>query len=298
MSAGMVAELTRTTFALPGGTFHALVGGDPVAPPLVYLHGFPDHPPTAAAFLGALTRTHRVIAPWLRGYAPSPLGGPYDVGTLAGDVLALIAALGDAPGDAPGGARGRPVDLVGHDWGAVITYVVCARQPAAVRRAVTLAVPHPLTLLGALRDGAQRRASAYMAAFQLPGAGRRVAAHDLAAIDALWARWSPGFTLDVDARAGLHACLAASLPAPLGYYRALLRPATARLALALARTPLTPPVLQLHGADDGCILAALVDGADARRFTRREREVVPGVGHFLQIEAPGPVAARIAAWLA
>jgi len=294
MSAGMVAALTPTTYDLPSGTFHALVGGDPAAPPLVYLHGFPDHPPTAAAFLGALTRTHRVIAPWLRGYAPSPLGGPYDVGTLAGDVLALIAALGDAPG----GARGRQVDLVGHDWGAVITYAVCARQPAAVRRAVTLAVPHPLTLLGALRGGPQRRASAYMAAFQLPGAGRRVAAHDLAAIDALWARWSPGFTLDADARAGLHACLAASLPAPLGYYRALVRPATVRLARELARTALGPPVLQLHGAEDGCILAASVDGDDARRFTRREREVVPGVGHFLQIEAPGPVAARIAAWIA
>ncbi len=276
--------LTPTTFALPGGSFHALVGGDPAAPLLVYLHGFPDHPPTAAAFLGELARSHRVIAPWLRGYAPSPLAGPYDVGTLAADVVALIGALGG------------PVDLVGHDWGAVITYAVCARQPAAVRRAVTMAVPHPLTLLGALRGGPQRRASAYMAAFQLPGASRRVAAHDLAAIDALWARWSPGFTLDAEARAGLHACLAASLPAPLGYYRALLRPATVRLARELARTRLTPPVLQLHGADDGCILAAEAD--DAHRFTRREREVLPGVGHFLHTEAPAPVAARIAAWLA
>lgn len=290
MSAGVA--LTRTTYALPGGTFHALVGGDPAAPPLVYLHGFPDHPPTAVAFLGALTRTHRVIAPWLRGYAPSPLGGPYDLATLADDVVALIAAFGDAPG----GAQGRPVDLVGHDWGAVITYVVCARQPALIRRAVTLAVPHPLTLLGALRGGPQRRASAYMAAFQLPGASRRLAAHDLAAIDALWACWSPGFTLEAAPRRALHACLAASLPAPLGYYRALLRPATVRLARALARTPLTPPMLQLHGAADGCILAAEAD--DAHRFTRREREIISGVGHFLHIEAPGPVAARIDAWLA
>src|SRR5688572_27211830 len=74
--------LERATFDLPAGTFHALVGGDRAAPPLVFLHGFPDQPPTATPFLEQLARTHRVIAPWLRGYAPSPRIGPYDLETL------------------------------------------------------------------------------------------------------------------------------------------------------------------------------------------------------------------------
>ena len=64
-------RLTRTTFSLPLGEVHALVGGAVNARPLLFLHGFPDHPPTAVPFLERLAETHRVVAPWLRGYAPS-----------------------------------------------------------------------------------------------------------------------------------------------------------------------------------------------------------------------------------
>ena len=83
-------RLTRTTFSLPLGEVHALVGGAVNARPLLFLHGFPDHPPTAVPFLEHLAETHRVVAPWLRGYAPSPIVGPYDLDTLAADALALI----------------------------------------------------------------------------------------------------------------------------------------------------------------------------------------------------------------
>ena len=81
-------RLTRTTFSLPLGEVHALVGGAVNARPLLFLHGFPDHPPTAVPFLEHLAETHRVVAPWLRGYAPSPIVGPYDLDTLAADTLA------------------------------------------------------------------------------------------------------------------------------------------------------------------------------------------------------------------
>ena len=96
-------KLIRTTFALPLGEVHALVGGAVSARPLLFLHGFPDHPPTAVPFLEHLAETHRVVAPWLRGYAPSPIVGPYDLDTLAADALALIDRLGGQ------------VDLVGHE---------------------------------------------------------------------------------------------------------------------------------------------------------------------------------------
>jgi len=76
-------RLTHTTFSLPLGEVHALVGGAVSARPLLFLHGFPDHPPTAVPFLEHLAETHRVVAPWLRGYAPSPIVGPYDLDTLA-----------------------------------------------------------------------------------------------------------------------------------------------------------------------------------------------------------------------
>ncbi len=274
---------------LPSGTFQAIDLGARDAPVLLWLHGFPDHPPTALPFLEHLTRTHRVVAPWLRGYAPSLLDGPYDLETLAGDVLAMIAQL----------SPDRPIDLVGHDWGAVITYAVCAADPARVRRAVTLAVPHPLTFLRRLQTSAQMRRSWYMALFQIPGSDRVVRANGFAMVDHLWKTWSPGFELDAARRTALHACLAASLPAPLGYYRAALRPLIEFRARARRlAVPLAPPVLQLHGADDGCVLPPEIPVDDDRRFTCRELAVIPNTGHFLHLEAPEAIAARVLAWLA
>lgn len=277
--------LERATFDLPAGTFHALVGGDRAAPPLVFLHGFPDHPPTATPFLERLARTHRVVAPWLRGYAPSPLVGPYDLDTLAADITSLIDVLGG------------PVDLVGHDWGAVITYAVCGEHPERVRRAVTLSVPHPLTFLRALRTPAQVRRSWYMGLFQLPGAEWLVRRADLALIDRLWRTWSPRLRLTEERRAELHACLDASLPAPIEYYRAMVRPlSTFRDRTRRAARVIETPLLQLHGAADGCILPPAAD--DARRFALRELAVLPRLGHFLHLEDPELLASRVAAWLA
>jgi hypothetical protein len=54
-----------------------------------------------------------------------------------------------------------------------------------------------------------------MGFFQLPGSGWVVSARDLALIDLLWRRWSPGLSLDPARRAELHACLKASMPAPI-----------------------------------------------------------------------------------
>jgi len=266
---------------LPRGAFHALAVGD--GAPVVYLHGFPDHPPTAAPFLRALAaRGHRVIAPWLRGYAPSPLVGPFDVDTLVADLLGLLDHLSPR----------APVALVGHDWGAAIAYAACIAAPSRIARAVTLALPHPLTVLGNLARPAQLRASWYMLLFQLPGAGTLVTD---AFVDRLWRAWSPDLRLDDAPRAELHACLRASMPAPLGTYRALVGRGL-RAKIAALAAPIRVPLLQLHGARDGCVLPP--GNADARRFAApRVYELVDGVGHFLHVERPDELAARIADWL-
>lgn len=278
MSSAAPATLT---FTLPGGTFHALALGDPAAPPLLWLHGFPDHPPTALPFLERLAVHRRVIAPWLRGYAPSPVAGPYDVDTLAGDVRALIAAIGG------------PVDLIGHDWGAAITYAVCAQAPDLVRRAVTLAVPHPATFVRALAHPAQLARSWYMVLFQLPAVDRLVRARGLALLDRLWRAWSPKLALDDDQLEALRACLAASLPAPIHYYRDNRR----LYAAPWLRQPIATPLYQLHGARDGCVRPPRKP--DHARFTGPYNyEVVPGCGHFLHVEEPAALAERVTRWLA
>ncbi len=276
----------RITVITPRGAFAAIELGDPAARPLLFLHGFPDHPPTATSFLGLLAgRGFRVLAPWMRGYSPSPLEGPYDLDTLAADALAVADAWA---------GPGAPIQLVGHDWGAATTYVACAAAPERIVRAVTLALPHPLTFVARLASPAQAARSWYIAAFQLPGAERFVGPR---MIDQLWRTWSPGFTLGRDARTDLHACLARSMPAPLGAYRAITRPLFAAAArMRRGAAPITVPTLQLHGADDGCVLPP--PGDDAARFTGAyAREVLPGLGHFLHLEAPAPLASRVARWL-
>jgi pimeloyl-ACP methyl ester carboxylesterase len=277
-------EFEHVTFDLPHGTFHALQGGDPDGQPTIVLHGFPDHPPTAAAFLAELGRRgRRVLAPWLRGYAPSPTEGPFDFASLTGDVLALIDRW----------SPGRPVELIGHDWGGAIVYDVSVTAPERIERAVTLAFPHPLTFLSRPRL-AQLRRSWYMGLFQLPGSGWIVGARDLALIDRLWRQWSPGFSLDPALKAQLHEHLKASMPSPLEYYRGMLRPGMLAAARRLTQ-PIKVPLLQLHGADDGCILPQRAD--DRHRFAApHAREIVPDVGHFPHIEAPEAIAERIAAW--
>ncbi|MBP8806266.1 MAG: alpha/beta fold hydrolase [Kofleriaceae bacterium] len=270
------------------GGFTALAAGPADAPLALVLHGFSDAPPTFAPLLGALAdRGYRVVAPWLRGYAPSPLAGPYDVDRLADDVLAWADRLSPT----------QPVALVGHDWGAAVTYVACARAPARFAAAVTLAVPHPAVFVRSLARRRQLARSWYMLAFQVPGVERLAAARDFALIDRLWADWSPGFTLPAELRAALHATLRTSWPAPLLYYRALTRPPGAALARLRRRDRIAVPTLYLHGARDGCIGPEVGVGAERFFTAGYRREVVPDVGHFVAAEAPMAIAARIAAWL-
>jgi pimeloyl-ACP methyl ester carboxylesterase len=106
------------------------------------------------------------------------------------------------------------VELVGHDWRGALSYDACVTAPDRIKRAVTLAFPHPLTFLSRPRL-AQLRLRWYMGLFQLPGSGWMVSARDLALIDRLWRQWSPGLALDPSLQAELHEHLRASMPAAL-----------------------------------------------------------------------------------
>jgi pimeloyl-ACP methyl ester carboxylesterase len=81
-----------------------------------------------------LAAGYRVVAPFMRGYAPSSVArdGRYDPAALAGDLCAIARRL----------SPDRPIRLVGHDWGAIAAYAAAALEPDRVSHLCTIAVPH------------------------------------------------------------------------------------------------------------------------------------------------------------
>jgi pimeloyl-ACP methyl ester carboxylesterase len=270
-----------------GGDFAALTLGRPDAPVMLCLHGFPDTPHgfehVASLFAAG---GWRVVAPWLRGYAPSPLDGPYDAEALASDVLTLADAV----------SPGRPVVLFGHDWGALGCYGAAPRSPKRIAAMITLAVPHPLAFLHNIRRNPRQLArSWYMLFFQIPMADFALRLGGFALVERLWRDWSPGWAPSPEHMIDVKRCLAASLPAPIERYRAMARDLLAKKSFPSARIEV--PALYLGGARDGCIGPALATG-QARFFEADfEAETVQAAGHFLHMERPGFVAGKTLEWL-
>lgn len=71
-------------------------------------------------------------------------------------------------------------------------------------------------------------------------------ARDLALIERLCRQWPPGFSLDPALQAELHEHLRASMPAPLKYYRAMLRPGMLGATRRLSQ-PITVPQKTMRG---------------------------------------------------
>jgi pimeloyl-ACP methyl ester carboxylesterase len=279
--------VSQRAIELSSGHFAYLEQGDPSAPLIILAHGFPDHPRTFAPVMDRLCAAgYRCVAPYLRGYAPSTLSGPFDRQRVGDDLADLAEAL----------CPDTPVVLVGHDWGAASAYTAVSRWPQRFRKAVTLGVPHVAAFERNFRvSRSQQQRSAYMAFFMLPVFPERfLARNDFAYVDKLWRRWSPSFTPDPEHMRIVKACLRDSMPGPLGYYRAL-RPSRTRLRQAIldARVPIYVPLLHLHGREDGCI--AYETSAGQERYFKAEfhSEPLPGLGHFVHLEDPQLVARAI-----
>ena len=283
-----------------GIRLHLAECGDPGAPLVVLLHGFPEFWWTWRRQLPALADAgFHAVAVDLRGYGDSdkpPRG--YDLWTLAGDVAGLIRALGEPS------AR-----VVGHGWGGMIGWTVTALHPRLVAALAVLGAPHPLAVRRAVvRDPAgQGRAllgrRGRVLAAQVPRRPERWLRTDESAhVERLMrqragAAWvdTDDFTVSVEGnrRAMQVAGVAHSA---LEYYRwavrSQVRAEGRRFAAAVDRPP-TVPVLQVHGADDPYLTAGTAEASRRWGGPHLRCELLPATGHFPHAEQPAATASLL-----
>lgn len=246
-------------------------------PLALLLHGFPDTPRTWDAVRPALVALgFRVAAPFLRGYAPSaiPADGRYDADTLGRDAAGLIDALG-----------AKDAVVIGHDFGAGAALSAATLFPEKVRMLVTMAIPHPATVVPTPRLLWTVR---HFVTLRLPGAAGRIRRGELRHLDELVQRWSPAWTVPPGETDAVKESLrpAGHLEAALAYYAAL--------------SPRLPPGQRLRVGVPSAAFAGLHDNIAPEAFDRAARmydgpyEVVrvPG-GHFMHREHPEPFAREL-----
>jgi epoxide hydrolase 4 len=148
--------ITARSIEANGQTLFTRMAGDPAAPLVLFLHGFPEYGGAWDDMLPRMADRYFAVAPEQRGYGQSskPVGVEhYRVQHLAADMVAVCDAL----------APGRPIHLVGHDWGASVAYMMTFLQPKRIAKLVVLNGVHPVPFQRALlEDPEQRAASQYM----------------------------------------------------------------------------------------------------------------------------------------
>lgn len=291
-------------------------------PLVVLLHGFPELPSCwhrqVAPLVGA---GHRVVAPYLRGYGDSPAPADpaaYTADLLADDVAGVIEACGETS-----------AVVVGHDWGAAVTWSTALLRPERVRALVALSVPFtarsqtpPIERLTALMG----ENFFYIVHFQEPGvADAELAADPRAFLLGIYAASSgtppPGALRQLPRATGR---FVDQLPVPaalpswldpalltesvetftrtgftggLNYYRAM--DLTWRRLPDLGERRVTCPAGFIAGEKD-LVLAFTPTRAMAPPLVAdlRMSEIVPGVGHWVQQEAADEVTAALLGFLA
>ncbi|SFT96690.1 Pimeloyl-ACP methyl ester carboxylesterase [Actinopolyspora lacussalsi subsp. righensis] len=263
---------TLTTFTNEGLTFDVTDSGPREGDPVVLLHGFPERA-TCWRFVAPLLHEAglRTIAPDQRGYSPGarPSGRyPYRTSALADDVIALLGTIG------------RPVHLVGHDWGSAVGWTVAARRPDLVRTLTAFSVPHPTAYIRALL-GPQGPKSWYMAYFNLPW----LPENWLGMLDRLLS--SSGMTGTDLRRFRSEIVDYGALPGALGWYRAM------PLSKPVGR--ISVPTTMVWSDGDSAVARAGVD-ATARWVTGPyEKVVLRGVNHWIPTQAPDAAASAVLA---
>lgn len=281
-----------------GIRLHYVCAGDPAAPPMLFVHGFPEFWMAWEAQLEEFSRTHFVVAPDLRGFNLSdkpPEVSDYHPRKVVEDLRQLIGQLG-----------GKAI-VVAHDWGGAACWNLAAFHPEAVERLVILNSPHPVTYARELATNPrQQAASSYVLLFRDPKAERVMSQDNFRRLEGMLADWLHSVRPpSAETLATYRAAWSqpGALTAGLNYYRVSpLHPPSdtsagaAKLKLDPAMFTVRVPTLVIWGEKDPALLTALLDGLDAY-VTDLRIERIPEGSHWVAHEYPERVNALIRAFL-
>lgn len=252
-----------------GVTLHVRVGGK--GPAVVLLHGFGDTGDMWAPLAADLARDHTVVVPDLRGMGLSSIpDSGYDKKTQAGDIRAVLAALGI-----------EHSVVIGHDIGTMVAYAYAARYPQRTDRLVVMDAPVPGIPPW---NEIVRSPMLWHFDFGGPDAERLVAGRERIYLDRFWNEFAGNPTKVDEATRQHYAKLYArpgAMHAAFAQFRSIRQDEVDNKASMATR--LTMPVLAIGGEKSFGSNEAIVMRNAADKVTE---VVVPGAGHWLMEEAP------------
>ena len=263
-----------------GATLHVRVGGK--GPAVVLLHGFGDTGDMWVPLATDLVKDHTVVVPDLRGMGLSsiPESG-YDKKTQAGDIRGVLAALGI-----------EHSVVIGHDIGTMVAYAYAARYRDRTDKLVVMDAPVPGVPPW---NDIVRLPALWHFDFGGPDAERLVAGRERIYLDRFWNEFA-GNPAKVDEATRAHYATLYARPgamhAAFAQFRSIRQDAVDNQA---SLTPkLAMPVLAIGGEKSFGNNEAIVMRNAADHVTE---VVVPGAGHWLMEEAPGPTVQAVRAFL-
>ena len=268
--------------------FDVVDAGPTDGPVVILLHGFPQTNTCWEAVVPKLTAEgYRCLAPNQRGYSRGPRPTrrrDYRMSKLVEDVRTLIDSSG-----------ARRVHLVGHDFGALVTWFAAAEMPDRLVTATALSTPHPIGGFKALVSSRQAFASWYVYAFQLPRIPERVFVGRSGGATGLSKFLRAGGQTPERAERDARAMAApGAFTAAVNWYRAM----PLNNFLRLLRTKITVPTMHVF-SDGDTFLSSKGAYACGRGVDGEYRfEMLHGVSHGIPDEDPDAVAELLLEWFA
>jgi len=273
-----------------GVKLHVMEAGPVDGQMILFLHGFPEFWYAWRKQIDYFAdKGYLVVVPDQRGYnlSDKPEGiASYKIDELAKDIIGLIDAYG----------RDK-IFLVGHDWGASVSWWVALKYPERLQKLVILNVPHPKVMAQTVFTNVeQMKKSWYIFYFQLPGAVDKLAAatNYQWVLDMITSSANPGAFSAAELEEYRKAfSQSGAFTAMVNWYRAMIQTKQEQPQ----SFDVIVPMILMWGEDDVAMLTEMADKSMA--YCKQGKLIkFPKVSHWIQHEAADRINPLIAEFFA